>query len=113
MDKMTCGIIYVVKMNLEGDRYKSIANFMSKYTNTPIEHYTNSLLETILSNAVAGLLDDLKHPSSFWFNYCRWQQYPWNMNDFEAICAALSEITVKDKDGNYINGFIPPEDFYD
>ena len=113
MDKMNCGIIYAVKLNLDGDRYKSIATFMSKYTDTPIEHYTNSILETILSNAIADLLENLKHPSSFWFSYWRWKQWPWEMNDFEAICAALSEVAVKDENGNYINGFMPMEDFYD
>lgn len=110
---MNCGIIYAVKLNLEGDRYKSIATFMSKYTDTPIQHYTNTILETILSNAIADLLEDLQHPSSFWFNYWRWKQYPWEMKDFEAICAALTEIAVKDKEGNYINGFKPLEGFYD
>lgn len=110
---MSCGVIYAIKLNPEGDKYKSIATFMSKYTITPIEHYTNSILETILSNAVADLLDNLKYPSSFWFSYWRWKQYPWSMNDFEAICATLTEIAVKDEKGNYINGFIPLEEYYD
>lgn len=113
MDKMSCGIIYAIKLNPEGDIYKSIATFMSKYTSTPIEYYTNKLLETILSNAIADLLNNLKYPSSFWFNYWRWKQWPWEMNDFEAICAALNEVAVKDENGNYINGFMPLEDFYD
>ena len=113
MDRMSCGVIYAIKLNPEGDRYKSIATFMSKYTDTPIEYYTNKLLETALSYAVADLLDNLKYPSSFWFKYWQWKQYPWNMNDFDAICAALAETAVKDENGNYINGFMSLEDFYD
>lgn len=113
MDKMSCGIIYAIKLNPEGNRYKSIATFMSKYTDTPVEYYTNKLLETALSSAIADLLDNLKHPSSFWFSYWRWKQWPWGMTDFEAICAALSEVAVKDGNGTYINGFMPLEDFYD
>lgn len=113
LSKKNCGIIYAVKLNQEGDKYKSIATFMSKYTDTPIEYYTKAILETLLSHAIADLLDNLKYPSSFWFNYWRWKHFPWDMNDFDAICATLTEIAVKDENGNYINGFMPLEDFYD
>ena len=40
----------------------------------------------------------------------RYKQYPWDMNDFDAACAVLAEIRVKDGD-NYINGFIPFEQY--
>lgn len=110
MDKMNCGVIYAVKMNVKGNYYESIASFMSKYTNTPVEYYTNAILETILSNAIADLLNNLIHPSAFWFEYWRLKQYPWEMNDFEAICAAMANIQVRDTN-NYINGFQPIEEF--
>ena len=84
---------------------------MSHYTDTPINHYTHPILETILSRAIGELLESLNYPSSFWFEYWRWKQDPWNMNDFEAICSALSSIAVKDKEGNYVNGFRPIEEF--
>lgn len=111
MDKMNCGIIYAVKLNNCGDYYDSIAAFMSKYTDTPVKHYTKSILETILSRAIAELLENLNHPSSFWFEYWHFKQAPWNRTDFEAICAALSTIAVKDEDGNYINGFRSLDEF--
>lgn len=110
MDKMNCGVIYAVKMNIKGDHYDSIASFMSKYTDTPINCYTHSILETILSRAVAELLDNLEYPSSFWFEYWHFKQSPWNRTDFGAICAAMSTIQIK-KDGKYINGFRPFEEF--
>lgn len=110
MDKMNCGVIYAVKMNIKGNYYDSIASFMSQYTDTPINHYTHPVLETILSRAIAELLENLEHPSSFWFEYWHFKQSPWSKTDFEAICAALSAIPVKNKN-NYINGFRPFEEF--
>ena len=110
MNKMNCGIIYAVKLNKENDKYKSIATFMSKYTNTPIEHYTTNILENILINAVSDLLNNMEYPSSFWHEYCSLKRDPWNMNDFDAICAAFSIIQVRN-DTSYINGFIPIEEF--
>ena len=59
MSKMSCGVIYAAKLNHQADLYKSIAHFMSKYTDTPIEYYTPKILEKILFNAVAELLNHL------------------------------------------------------
>ena len=53
----------------------------------------------------------MRYPSSFWHEYWSLKQEPWNMNDFEAICAALSTVAVMDGKDNYINGFIPIEEF--
>ena len=111
MSEKSCGIIYAVKMNKENDRYKSIATFMSKYTDTPINYYTPNILENILVDAISDLLNHMKYPSSFWHEYWSLKQEPWNMNDFEAICAALSTVAVMDGKDNYINGFIPIEEF--
>ena len=111
MDKMNCGVIYAVKLNNKGNAYDSIASFMSKYTDTPINAYTHPILETILSTAVADLLNSLEHPSGFWFEYWRFKQSPWNHSDFEAICGALATTAVRDSEGKYINGFLPIEEF--
>lgn len=111
MDKMNCGVIYAVKLNNKGNWYDSIASFMSKYTNTPVEHYTKSILETRLVCAIADLIENMEHPCGVWFEYWHMRQYPWNKNDFEAMCVAMSTIAVKDEHGNYINGFRPLEEF--
>ena len=110
MSKMNCGIIYAVKQNLFNDRFKSIAAFMNIYTDTPIDYYTPDILEHLLSNAIAELLENLEHPSSFWFEYRHWKKEPWNMSDFDAMCAALAAIPVKNNE-LYINGFRPIEEF--
>jgi len=114
MEKINCGVIYAVKMNQAGNWYDSIASFMSKYTDTPITHYSHSMLETILSRAIADLLDNLKRPSSFWFEYWRCKKV-WDYSDFDAMCASLATVQVKDlqSDGAYIyiNGFRPFEEF--
>lgn len=109
MSKMNCGIIYAVKWNKQNDLYKNIASFMSNYTATPIEYYTPAILENILVNAISDLLDHMEHPSVFWHEYWRYKQFPWEMTDFEAMCAVLNTISVKD-DETYINGFRPMEE---
>ena len=109
MDKMNCGIIYAIKLNPAGNWYDSIASFMSKYTDTPITHYSHPILETILSNAIADLLNNLKYPSSFWYEYWRCKKI-WGYSDFDAICATMANIQVKENN-DYINGFQPIEEF--
>ena len=111
MDKMNCGVIYAVKLNPKGDRYESIASFMSKYTDTPIEHYNKSILETRLICAIANLIENMEHPCEVWFEYQHMLHEPWSMSNFDAMCAAMSTVAVKDENGNYINGFRPIEEF--
>lgn len=109
MDKMNCGIIYAVKLNKENDRHKSIASFLSKYTDAPVEYYSNKMLENALARAIADLLNHMDYPSSFWHEYWHLKQDPWNMNDFDAMCAALAIVQVRN-DKEYMNGFSPIEE---
>ena len=110
MSKINCGIIYAVKQNKQEDKYKSIATFMSHYTDCPISYYTNNIITNLLSGAISDLLNHLEYPSAFWTEYWNWKQDPWSMNDFEAMCAGLYNVQVR-KNGEYINGFRPFEDF--
>ena len=109
MSKMSCGIIYAAKMSKD-DAYTSISHFMSNYTNTPIEYYTHNIIENLLSSAISDLLNHMKYPSGFWSEYCHYKQYPWKMNDFYAMCAALSSVQVREGE-LYLNGFRPIEQF--
>ena len=111
MDKMNCGVIYAVKLNPKGDHYQSIAAFMSKYTDTPIDHYNKSIITTRLVCALADLIENMEHPCGIWFEFWHYRQDPWSMDDFNAMCASLATVAVKDENGNYINGFRPIEEF--
>lgn len=110
LEKKSIGVIYAVKNAFGDEKEKAIASFMSKYTDTPIEFYTPYHIHTILISAVVDLLNHMKYPGSFFANYSRYKEYPWNMSDFEAICAAINEVPVRKKNPQtdlyeYINGF--------
>lgn len=111
MSKMSCGVLYAVKQCKEMSNEEAIAWFMSKYTDTPKIYYTSYQIQNIFFSAIGELLDCLEFPSFFWYTFTRYKQYPWDMNDFEAACSVLSEIRVKDGGGNYINGFLPFEQY--
>ena len=115
MSKMSCGIIYSVKRIKGATNYDKISHFLSKYTDTPIEHYNLEIIQNALIRAIGELLNCMQYPSSFWADYNRLKNFPWSMNDFEAMCCAASNVQVKEKNQdnsyNYINGFSPVEDF--
>lgn len=112
ISRMNCGVIYAIKQNREGDYAKSVIQFMSKYTDTPIEYYSDKAVESIVINAVAEMMEKMEHSSVYFCSYMRWQDYPWNMSCFEALCAALSEVMVYDtKNKKYVNGFRPLEEY--
>lgn len=111
LQKMSIGVIYAVKNGYDKEeKEKAIASFMSKYTDTPIEFYTSNHIQNILIQTVIDLLNNMKYPGSFFANYQRYKEYPWNMDDFNSMCAALSEVQVRNKNPEtdlyeYINGF--------
>lgn len=109
MNKMSCGIIYAAKLNKQENIERSIAHFLSKYTDTPFEYYNTQIITRALINAISDLLNNMEYPAGFWNEYWRWKQGPWNMNDLEAMCAALNNVQVR-TDSRYINGFCSIEE---
>lgn len=112
LSEMSIGIIYAVKVG-RGDTYREkVANFMSKYTNTPVEHYNRWVLDRIMVNVFSELLDCVEHPSSVFRDYYTWAyQSSFAYDNFDAMCAALSNVPVREKEDKdteeykYINGF--------
>lgn len=111
LSEMSIGIIYAAKVG-RGDTYREkVANFMSKYTNTPVEHYNRWALDRIMTNAFSELLDCANHPGNIFRDYYMWAyQSPVNYDNFDAMCAALSNVPVRVLDAateeyKYINGF--------
>ena len=119
MDKMYVGVIYAAKANRRYNHFKSIADFMSDYTGTPVECYTPVTIKRIVVKAFGQLLNEIKNPGALFESYMRWKEYPWDLNDLEAMCAALSEVQVREPINSektqykYINGFCEVEGFTD
>jgi len=116
MDKMTSGIIYVIKEY--GHSREEVAKFMHYYTDTPIEYYTNAIIDNLMERTIVEAIRDNERPASIANDYFYWRHEPWNYSNFDAICAALTNIQVRrvnfDTGKNeYINGFWPREDFND
>ena len=111
MAKQNCGIIYAIKRCKYETIERSIAEYMSQYTGTPVEYYTKFVLYKILVNAIADLLNTMDNPGSFWYEYQHWKIGLIKYDDFKAICAALATVQVRDDNDNYINGFRPVEEY--
>ena len=114
MDKMTCGIIYTVKN--KGYSREEIAKFMHYYTDTPIEYYSDAIIDNLMERTLVEATRSNKNPASIINEYFYWRRKPWCYSDFEAICAALCTIQVKETNPEtgeleYINGFRPIENF--
>ena len=108
MDKMYQGIIYTIKR--EGHSREAIADFMHNFTDTPKEYYTNYIINQLLEQTMSAAVRENQYPSSILYEYFNWKHEPWNYDEFNAMCAALSSIQVREKDAetgkyNYINGF--------
>lgn len=115
MSKKTVGIIYAIKRG-NSSRLQNVISFMSQFTNTPPEHYNIENLTIIVKQAFMELLDHVEHPSALFSEFFRYEQAPWKMSDFDAMCAAIDETQVKrlNYDTNeyeYINGFRKVEEY--
>lgn len=116
MEKMYVGIIYTIKQ--KGYSREEIAKFMHKYTDTPLEYYTDSLIDHIVETTFIEAIRDNEHPVSIVRDYFQCKQSPWDYGEFEAMCAALSDIQVRRENYDtckleYINGFCELEEFND
>ena len=116
MDKMTSGIIYTIKKY--GHSREEVAKFMHSYTDTPVDYYTDNIIDSIMEKTMVEAVRSNEKPASIVYDYFYWRHDPWNYSNFDAICAALANIQVKREnldtgEYRYINGFWPWEDFDD
>ena len=108
MDKMYQGIIWIIKHY--GHSREAIINFLHRYTCTPKEYYTNGIIDQIMEHTMLEAVRYNLNPVSILFEYFSWMKDPWNYSHFEAMCAALGSIQVRERikdtdDYSYINGF--------
>ena len=108
IDKMYQGIIRTIKN--KGYSREAIVDFMHKYTDAPKECYTDYIINQIVEQTMIEIVRYNYYPSSILSEYFSWMKAPWNYSHFEAMCAAISAVQVREKDietGDYyyINGF--------
>lgn len=122
MDNRTLGIIYAIKKG-DNTARQNIIDFMSKYSDTPKEYYTDYNLIPLIEATFVDYLKTADNPSFDVWQYFdakgrsrNFQQfYPDRAVEFQktsegfgidtdAIISALALTTVR-KDGKYVNGF--------
>ena len=122
MDDLTLGIIDAVKRGKKSGK-ESIIDFLSEYTGTPKEHYSDSKLIQIIRNAFIDYLKTADNPAFEVWQYFDAKRQQENFKDVfpaqhkkyaerdncmdidtEAILSAF-RLTCVQKDGKYVNGF--------
>ena len=122
MDDLTLGIIDAVKRGKKSGK-ESIIDFLSEYTGTPKEHYSDSKLIQIIRNAFIDYLKTADNPAFEVWQYFDAKRQQENFEDVfpeqhkkyaerdncmdidtEAILSAF-RLTCVQKDGKYVNGF--------
>ena len=114
MEKLSMGIIYTIKR--EGYSREAIKKFLHSFTDTPIDYYTDEILDGIMERTMVAAVRDNEHPQAIVNEFFHWQHYPWNYSKFDAICAALGNIQVRrenyeTEELQYINGFAAMKEF--
>lgn len=109
MTERTCNIIKACKNYFnyaDGmSQLERVKKYMSEICCTPIEHYTDNVIDNIMFEAMCDFLDSCDKPSAFM----------WRMEHLvykDSLCRAAQIATtfelvqVKSKDGTkYVNGF--------
>lgn len=122
MDNLTLGIIYVVKNGKKSSK-ESIVDFLSEYTGTPKEYYSDKEIVRIVRNAFVDYLKTADNPAFEVWQYFDAKRQQENFKDVfpeqhkkyeerdglmdidtESIVAAFRLSNVKEN-GNYVNGF--------
>ena len=105
MENMTLKLIYALKSGKykRGTLEKNAIAFMSEYTDTPEEYYTDSMLKSIARQAFIDYLRTADNPA-----FDVWQYFDaknFRDNDTYGILSALQLTRVKNDNGEYVNGF--------
>ena len=122
MDNLTLGLIYAVKHSGKSAK-ESIIDFLSEYTGTPQEHYSDGELVQIIRGVFVDFLKTADNPAFNVWQYFDAKRQQENFKDVfpeqqkkyaerdgkmdidtEAIISAF-RLSCVQKDGVYVNGF--------
>lgn len=105
MTERTYNIIIACKNSKRCNVVDAVRDYMSKECDVPIGEYTESQTSKIMRVAMYDYLDSCDKPSTFLRYFDEWYNLHKDLSFGEQIARAFRDVQVKDRDGNYINGF--------
>ena len=106
MTSRTYNIIMACKNAEEGDVINAVKQYMSKECDVPVTAYSQADISRIMEAALCDYIDTCDKPSGFMSYFFEWHNYyGYNVSFGEQVAMAFRAVRVKDRNGNYINGF--------
>jgi hypothetical protein len=105
MTERTYNIIMACKSEIHCNVIDAVRKYMSKECGSPIECYTEYQMSRIMRTAMYDYLDSCDKPSIFLRYLDEWKDYYGDRSFGERIALAFRAVQVRDRDGNYVNGF--------
>lgn len=106
MTERTYNIIMACKNAEEGDIANAVKQYMAKECNVPVTAYSQADISRIMEAALYDYIDTCDKPSVFLRDLFQWQNYfGFNISFGELVAIVFRAVRVKDRNGNYINGF--------
>lgn len=105
MTEKTYNIIMACKDVGSGDITNTVKEYLSKECNEPISAYTQSVISDIMEVAMYDYIDSCDKPSTFLRFFTEWGNFYSGVSLGEKIAIAFRGVRVRDRNGNYINGF--------
>lgn len=101
MNDMTLGLIYAIKHRENQTVEESAVDFLSNYTDTPKQQYSQNVLRYVLRVCFSDYIGSSDHPNSVmedFFKFC--DKY----GEIQGILTVF-ELTKVRESGKYVNGF--------
>lgn len=105
MTERTYNIIMACKNAKRSDLISAVAEYMAKECSCPIEAYTQSVISDIMETAMYDYIDSCDKPSIFLRYFIEWGFFNNRVSFGEKIAIAFRGVQVKNRNGNYVNGF--------
>ena len=106
MTERTYNIIMACKKAEDGDLIDAVKQYMAKECNVPITAYSQVNMSRIMESALYDYIDTCDKPNQFLRDFFEWLgYYGLNVSLGEQIAIAFKTVRVKDRNGNYVNGF--------
>lgn len=105
MTERTYNIIMACKNSKSCNITDAVREYMSRECNCPITEYTQSVISNIMESAMYDYIDTCDKPSTFLKYFNEWGNFYSNVSLGEKIAIAFRGVRMKDRNGNYINGF--------
>lgn len=105
MTERTYNIIMACKNAESGDITNAVKEYMSKECDVSIDEYIQPVISNIMEEAMYDYIDTCDKPSTFFRYFSEWGNFYSNVSLGEKIAIAFKGVRVKDRNGNYVNGF--------